>query len=179
MRPCLFASVMCIVAVTLSAQSVPTLHPLNLTSCRARIAHDYSLAGQKSALDVQTEQSLADEVAAINRCVYNFHDVLTRAELYHAFRVAVIMDSTAAERSSELHLAAASDSDERFDNIVHAQLTDYNQLVDKYNALVQDYSRLWRDFVIVQGLAVRYTPPPAILSCTTSTIGTFTYTDCY
>ena len=53
----------------------------------------------------------------------------------------------------------------------------YNQLVDKYNGLVGDYNTL-RTAVIKYIGATSYQSRSAI-SCTSNTLGAYTYTNCY
>lgn len=53
----------------------------------------------------------------------------------------------------------------------------YSQLADKYNKLVNDYNNL-RDAAINYVNATAY-QSRSTLSCTTHSIGTYTYTDCY
>ena len=56
-------------------------------------------------------------------------------------------------------------------------IDDYNALVDKHNALITDYNRL---LGIAQGLsAAAVYAPRRSLSCTSNTIGIYTYTDCH
>lgn len=155
---------------------------LSHMQCRGRLETIAVDATTEHVPHVPDERLIDDEIDLRN-CIDEYRAAWSRDDLLRGFDAFTRLDDEWEMRRTKESETEKKETDQAIQSqvapILRHEVDDYNTLVERYNALIQDYNVLWRSFVVVRGLANQYSPPPAMLSCTTRTVGEYAYTDCY